>query len=252
MRKISIYIISLLAVSHCNPVMAQVKVQVKVQDSVLIPLKIRAGIEISGPVIYFTDNNNLNYEGFVSGDFNEKISLFFGGGYSNYKYSQYNYGYLSHGVFIKAGADFNLFKPEMAIGKYWGGIGVHYGISSFTSETPHFKQNNYWGSASSSIAPDRRMGHFLEFSPGFRAELFRNFSIGWSISIRRIIYSGKDKDLKPVYIPGYGDGGKTFSTGINYFIVYSIPFKKIRVPIKIEEPEEPADTEIPAGESSIR
>jgi hypothetical protein len=246
MRKISVYIISLLAAFSCYPVMAQDKPQ----DSVLIPLKIRVGIEISGPVIYFNDKNNLTLEGFVSGDLNEKITLYIGGGYSNYKYSQYNYDYVSHGVFFKAGPDFNLFKPEMAVGKYWGGIGVHYGISSFTSETPFLKQENYWGQASSLVAPDKRWGHFIEFSPGFRAELFRNFSIGWSISIRRLIFAGKDKDLRPVFIPGYGDGGRAFSTGINYFIVWNIPFKKIMVPIKIDMPEEPVEAENPSNQSS--
>jgi hypothetical protein len=240
MRRTYVYIISILVVFSCFPVTAQDVPQ----DSVLFPLKIRTGIEIAGPVIYLTDKNNLNLEGFFSGDINEKISIFIGGGYSDYKYSQYNYDYLSKGVFFKAGADFNLIKPEMSYGKYWAGIGVHYGISSFTSETPFFKQENYWGSSSSSIAIEKRWGHFIEFSPGFRAELFRNFSIGWSISIRRLINSGKGKDLRPVNIPGYGNGVKTFSTGINYFLIWNIPFKKILVPIKIEEPEEPEETEV--------
>jgi hypothetical protein len=239
MRRTFVYIISLLVAFSSFPVAAQVKPQ----DSVLIPLKIRTGIDISGPVIYLINNNNLSFEGFISGDINEKISLFLGGGYSNYKYSQYNYDYLSKGIFFKTGADFNLLKPETAAGKYWFGIGLHYGIATFTSETPSFKQENYWGSESSSIAPDKRWGHFFEFSPGFRAELFNNFSIGWSISLKRLIYSGKDKDLRPVNIPGYGNGGKTFGTGINYFIVWNIPFKKIMVPIKIDVPEEPVETE---------
>lgn len=243
MRRTFVYIISILVAFSSFPVTAQDVPQ----DSVLIPLKIRAGIEVAGPVIYLTDKNNLNFEGFISGDINEKISVLIGGGYSDFKFSQYNYDYLIKGVFFKAGADFNLLKPEMAHGKYWAGFGLHYGISSFTSETPFLKQENYWGSLSSSIATEKRWGHFIELSPGFRAELFRNFSIGWSISIRRLIYSGKDKDLRPIHIPGYGNGGKAFSTGINYFLIWNIPFKKIMVPIKIEEPEEPEEIETPGN-----
>jgi hypothetical protein len=207
-------------------------------DTVVIPLKIRVGLELAGPVIYFTDKNNLSFEGYVSGDLNEKMAIFLGGGYADFKYSQYNYDYLSRGVFIKAGVDFNLLKPEINMGKYWAGIGLHYGQSISTSETPSFEHENYWGTTASSIPAKTSWGHFLEISPGFKAELFNNFSIGWSVSLRRLIYSGTTKDLMPVYIPGFGTGGKKISFAMNYFITINIPYRKIRVVIKKEVPEE--------------
>ncbi len=130
----------------------------EIQDTVTIPLKIRAGIEVSGPVIYFTDKNILNTEGYLSVDLNEKLGVYFGAGYSDYKYSQYNYEYLNKGIFFKAGVDFNLLKPEVAMGKYWAGIGIRYGLSSFTSETPSFRHENYWGTTNSSLAPETKHG----------------------------------------------------------------------------------------------
>jgi hypothetical protein len=215
-------------------------------DSVEIPLKIKAGIEISGPVLYFIDKSILNLEGFVTTDLNEKLSLYLGGGYSDYSFSQYNYSFKTKGTFYKAGIDFNLLRPEVAEGKYWAGLGLYYGLDRFTSETPTFKHENYWGIATSSIARSTNWGHYLELSGGFKAELFRNFSIGWIISLRKLIYTGAPKDLRPVYYPGYGEGGKTLSFGLNYYISWNIPFKKIKVSIKpepAEEPEEDAETQ---------
>jgi hypothetical protein len=215
-------------------------------DSVVIPLKIRTGIEIAGPVIYFTDKSILNLEAFVTTDLNEKMSLYLGGGYSDYSYSQYNYSFKSKGTFYKAGVDFNLLRPEVAEGRYWAGIGFHYGLSRFTSETPSFKYENYWGITTSSIAASTNWAHYFEISGGFKAELFKNFSIGWLISLRKLIYTGAAKDLRPVYYPGIGEGGKSLSYGLNYYISWNIPFKKIRVAIKpepVEEPEEDAETE---------
>jgi hypothetical protein len=241
MRKIFVFIISLLFILINETTKGQESAQSG--DSVIIPLKIRLGIEVSGPVIYFTDRNILNIEGYVSGDLNEKISILLGSGYSDYKYSQYNYSFLSKGLFLKAGVDFNLLKPETAMGKYWAGVGVHYGLSSYFSETPIFTHENYWGKTSSSLAKDINLGHFIEVSSGFRAELLRNFSVGWLISVRKLIYSGTIKDLRPIYFPGYGAGGKSFSTGLAYYIVWNIPFKKIKVAIKKEKPEEPEETE---------
>jgi hypothetical protein len=177
-------------------------------------------------------------------DLNEKRSLYFGGGYSDYNYSQYNYSFLSKGSYFKAGIDFNILRPEAALGKYWGGIGIHYGLSRFTSETPSLKHDNYWGSVSLTLPRQLNWCHYLELSGGFKVEVLRNFSIGWLISIRKLIYTGAPVDLRPVYYPGYGEGGRSLTYGLGYYISYNIPFKKIKVQIKpepIEETDENAE-----------
>jgi hypothetical protein len=240
MRKTFVFIISLLFIL-INGTTIKGQDSVQFGDSVIIPLKIRIGIEVAGPVIYFTDKNILNVEGHLSTDINEKISIYLGGGYSNYKYSPYNYSFLSSGFFAKAGVDFNLMKPKKSKGRYWTGIGIHYGLSSYTSEIPYFKHDNYWGSASSSVGQSRSLGHFIEASPGFRAEIFKYMTIGWSLTLKKLISSGTSQDLKPLYLPGYGAGAKSVSTGINYYLIFTIPYKKIKVIIKPEPVEEPVE-----------
>ena len=229
------YSISLLLLLTCN------LIQVQAQDTILIPLKIKVGMEVSGPAIYYSDKNILNAEGYISVDLDEKKSVMFAAGYLNYKYSQYNYSYLNRGSFIRVGIDFNLLKPDKSLGKYWAGIGLRYGLSRFTSQVPFYDKEDYWGTTSSSISQKTNWGHFVEVSPGFRAEIFRNFSIGWSVSLRMLLYTGTGKDLKPVYFPGFGDGTKTVNAGLSYFIVWNIPYKKINAIIKKEVPEETDD-----------
>lgn len=235
MERTSSYIISLLIILFFG------MRQVSAQDTIDIPLKIKVGIEVSGPAIYFSDKNILNTEGYISADLNERRSFIFGAGYLNYKYSQYNYNYTNNGFFVRTGIDFNLLKPEKAQGKYWVGVGLHYGLSRFTSEVPSFQQENYWGIVSSSIAKKTNWGHFVEATPGVRAEVLKNISLGWTISLRLLLYTGTGKDLRPIYIPGFGNGAKTLSSGMNYFIVWNIPYKRIKVVLKKEEPEEPEE-----------
>ena len=79
MRKISAFFISMLLIMTTGSLRAQ--------DSLLIPLKLNAGIDISGPVIYMTDRNNLNAEGFFSVDRNERMSYVVEGGFSRFRYS---------------------------------------------------------------------------------------------------------------------------------------------------------------------
>ena len=238
MRKTFVSFISVLIIAVNTPLRAQEQPP----DSVVIPLKIRAGIEVTGPVIYLTDRNNFTAEGYLAFDLNEKTAIFAGGGYSNYKYSQYNYDYLNKGLFFKAGVDLNLLKPEISMGRYWAGIGLRYGVSVYTSETPTFWHKNYWGTVTSSITSSTRIGHYLEISPGVRIEFLKNFSMGWSVSLKKLIYSGTGKDLRPIFFPGYGTGGNQFSTGISYFLVLNIPYKKIKIEIKKEVPEETEET----------
>ena len=61
-----------------------------------------------------------------------------------------------------------------------------------------------------------------------------------------MLYSGTVKDLRPVNFPGFGDGTKTIATGLSYFIVWNIPYKKIQVILKKEvkeETDEDSDTD---------
>ena len=237
MRRISAYFISL-------PLLALgMSVSLNAQDTITVPLRIKAGIDVAGPLIYSTDKNILNTEVFFSADLSEKKAVYVSAGFLDYKYSQYNYEYESRGAFMKAGLDFNLLKPEKASDKYWAGIGLRYGITMFNSEYPSFSQNNYWGTKESSIGRTTNWAHFLEISPGIRTRIFSNISIGWNISMRMLLYSGTSKDLKPIYLPGFGNAQKTISQGISYYLVWSIPYKKIRVILKKEVPEEEEDTQ---------
>jgi hypothetical protein len=213
------------------------------QDTITVPLRIKAGIDIAGPVIYAANKNILNTEVFFSADLSEKKAVYLSAGFLDYKFSQYNYEYLNKGAFLKAGLDFNLLKPEKAADKYWAGVGLRYGITVFNSEYPSFSQDNYWGNTVSSISKSTHWAHFLEISPGIRTQIFSNISMGWNISMRMLIYSGSGKDLKPIYLPGFGNAQKTVTAGVSYYLVWSIPYKKIRVILKKEEPEETEDTQ---------
>jgi hypothetical protein len=230
------YVISILLLMSCSEFL------VRAQDTIPIPLKIKIGFEVSGPVSHHFNKKISNTEGYLSVDLNEKRSAFFSAGYSNFSYSQYNYTFWSKGSFAKAGMDFNLLKPDKSLGKYWLGLGLRYGISRFSSEVPFLEKTNYWGTTTTSIDTKSYWGHFFELSPGVRAEVLNHFSIGWSVSIRKLLYTNTGKDLKPVYFPGYGDGTKSVTAAMSYYIVWNIPYKKIKAVLKKETPDEEDDT----------
>jgi len=240
MRKIYEYFISILLIIFSTFSSSHA------QDTVLIPLKIKVGVDLLGPVNYYLNKDILSAEGYIAADLNEKLTITLNAGYLDYKNSEYNFEYNTKGSYLRAGVDLNLIKPKKSQGKYWVGAGLRYGLSVYNSEVPFFSKENYWGKTYSSVGTKSGMAHFFELSPGVRAEVLKNFTIGWSVSLRKLISSGAN-DVKPIYIPGYGNTGKTLSTGMNYFIVWNIPFKKISVIIKKEtkETEEEGESDNP-------
>lgn len=236
MRQIFSFIISIVIIlSMCN---VTVIAQEQSGDTIILPLKIRINTDIAGPAISLYDKGILNLEGNFSIDLGARTGFFLGAGYSDYKYSQYNYEYLSHGIFIKTGVDYNFFKPDKSMGKYWAGVGLRYGLSSYTNEIPLLEHDSYWGPTVTSVPPSSYVGHYFEIAPGFRAEIFKNFTMGWSINLRALLYNGTGEDMKPVYFAGYGRGDKSMSFGLNYFLGWNISYRKIKVYLKPELPDE--------------
>jgi hypothetical protein len=219
MKRIYVYFISFLILIIDNPASAQ--------DSIKVPLNIRAAIDVFGPAYHFFNPDNLTIEGQIAWEYNSKKSFALEGGYQNFRYSQYNYNYLSKGIFFRAGIDFNLLDPFLTQGKYYAGIGLRYGISIYNHEVTSFKQDNYWGTGTGYVASSGHIGHFVEVDPGIRTAIFNNISMGWNIRLRFLIYPGTDKDLKAVSMPGYGNATKSFSPGMTYYIVFNIPYKSV-------------------------
>lgn len=217
--------------------------QVHAQDTIQFPLKVKIGIDVYGPAVTYSNKNINNKEAYISVDLNESKAVVISAGTSDYKFSQYNYSYISSGKFIRAGVDFNLLKPDKSKGKYYFGIGLRYGLSSFNSEVPFFEKSGYWGTTTSSLPSKKTFAQFVEISPGVRTEIFKNFSMGWSIGMRLLISSGADKNIKPIYLPGFGNASKLLTAGVNYFLVWNIPFKTKTVIIKKPPPEEPEEND---------
>jgi hypothetical protein len=211
------------------------------QDTITVPLHFRAGFDISGPIVHLLNNDLLSYGVLASIDLNQAFALDAGMRYTSFSSSEYNYNFSSRGTSVVIGADYNFMKPKTAWGKYYAGIGLRYGLSFYGQEASGIKYTNTWGEGESSMPLSHHTGHFIEITPGVRTELFNGVTIGWNVYMRLLISSGAGKDLNPIWMPGYGDATSGMTTGAEYYVSFSIPYKKIKVIIKpkpVEEDEE--------------
>lgn len=192
-------------------------------DTVKARRSISAGFDITGPVIYATDNSKYNFEGHLSYRLNYKYYIVCEPGYSEYNYNQYNYEYNSEGWFVRLGADIGMLQPVASKINHFAGIGVRYGLSVFEQETPFVSIDSYWGKLNTSIPRNSVHAHFLEIQGGVKTEIFRNFLIGWSVKLRTLIYSSGRNGKRPVYIPGMGAADAAIVPSVSYYIIYRIP-----------------------------
>lgn len=202
------------------------------QDTVTVPLHIRAGFDLSGPVMHIIGNDLTSYGIAASADINSALAVTGNVRYSDFRSSGYSFDFMSRGISITAGTDYNFMKANASGGKYYAGIGLRYGLSFYSEEASVIRYNNEWGAGETAVPLSHHTGHFLEITPGVRAELFPGVTIGWNLYMRLLISAGAGKNLKPVHMPGYGAGTKGMTTGAEYYISFSIPYKKIRVVIK--------------------
>jgi len=216
---------------------------------VSVPLNIRIGFDIAHPILYFIDNNALTIDGYASVDLDEKFTVTFNSGYSDYGRNTDGYDFSAKGIYFKPGIDINLLKPQISAGKYWGGIGLRYGVSAFTYETTSFTQTNYWGNTEASIPQKSAIGHYLEVAPGFNAKITNWFTMGWRVSMSKLLYSGGKDNIRPLYIPGYGQSDKGVSFGASYYLSFSFSYKTIKAKYKednagagYEKYDEPKET----------
>ena len=210
------------------------------QDTVTVPLNIRAGFDLAGPVMNLIGSDLTTYGAIGAIDLNERYAAVMGLRYSSFSVSEYGYDYNSKGISLLAGAEYNMIRADLGAGKYFAGIGLRYGLSFYSQEAPRIYYTNSLGTGTSSLPLTSHTGHYLELAPGVRTELFHGVTIGWNVVVRLLLSPGCGKDIKPVWMPGYGDATRRMSRGMEYYVSVAIPYRRIRVIIKPkkEEPEE--------------
>ena len=59
-----------------------------------------------------------------------------------------------------------------------------------------------------------------------RAEVFRNFFMGWSVFMNIKFYQSGTPEMDPYNIPGFGKGENRVAVSFNYTLSYRIPVQQ--------------------------
>lgn len=191
---------------------------------------LRIGYDLSRLALYYFEPERTAYE--ISADFEIRKNLYpvFEFGQQKIKLEEPGFNYLSDGYYFRLGIDYN-FQKNYTIDQYeMVFIGFRYGFSKQTHSANNITvEDQYWGGfVAEPILEIPFQGHWIELAGGIRAELFKNFFIGWSFRGRLLLVKSKNTAMEAYYIPGYGKATKRLSVGINYSIYYKIPMFKFK------------------------
>lgn len=185
---------------------------------------IKIGLNIGRFSDYLFKPERVSYE--TSFDFNlsHKYYGVFEAGYSEIDMKKDNYHYISDGYFLKIGMDYNMLKKYPSD---YLGIGIRLGWTDFShSASDLIIESSHWPTYSSSASTEYHNTYWLEASFGIKGEVLKNIYLGWSALIKVRVSGVKDSNFQPYDIPGYGNGSKAMNLGVNYYILYQIPFNR--------------------------
>ncbi|AOW20015.1 DUF6048 family protein [Urechidicola croceus] len=196
-----------------------------------VPHGLRLGVDISKPIIGIFNEDISGIE--ITGDYRITNKIYAAAelGIYDRKSEEYNLKHSTKGSYIKVGGNINLYENWLGMNNEIF-FGLRYGLSSFTqtlnSYTPNYN-GTYFEPEEISVNQefDGLTAHWTELVIGLKVELLKNFYLGSSMSLKKIISQNEPENFKNLFIPGF-ERVYANNTGFsfNYTISYLIPIYK--------------------------
>ena len=123
--------------------------------------------------------------------------------------------------YFRIGANYNfLYKSSP---QYQALLGVRLGYSSFRYDVTDITYNNSYWDEHTAFAITGQSSHALwgELVAGLKVNIWREWSLGWSMRLRSIFTYGKNDNSSPWFVPGYGPRRQW--VGFTFTASYTLP-----------------------------
>lgn len=229
-RTISLYIIALLTLSNLAlPLHAQQENKPLTDEEVAAQpfyQGIMVGIDVAGLASKVLGSDLMSAEASLQANLKNRYFPVVELGYGSIDTTddETDIHYKASAPYLRLGADYNVFYRKPYLPGYLT-VGLRYGFTSFEYDVqaPPLTDPN-WGGTS---IPVNFQGvksnvHWAEAVVGLKANVLKNFYMGFSVRYRMRLSMTKHENSEPYQIPGFGKGKNNF--GIAYNLVYKLPF----------------------------
>ena len=194
--------------------------------------KLNIGLDLYKPIYSNLNNDNLSYEIVASLRIFENFAIASEIGSQDKYIEDENVNFTSTGEYFKLGFDYNLFNN-------WTGmdnsiyLGMRYATSSFNNKIDSYtlrNPNSYWSDNNvfnnyQTINHSNQNGDWIEFLVGIKVETIKNFYLGISLRLNRLLSNTIPNNFSNLYIPGFNKvtDDNSWGSGFNYTLTYSLP-----------------------------
>lgn len=124
--------------------------------------------------------------------------------------------------FFKIGASYNVFYNSNP--GYQLKFGLRYGITRFSYHYDDIViDEGYWNQPDYTSIPDQTSTvGYLEVVAAVKVKIYRNFAMGWTLKLHRIIHETDNAFGEPMIIPGYGNRKNLFTGGFSLMYTFGL------------------------------
>jgi len=193
------------------------------------PSAIRLGVDVYDLGTTLLDKNQTIYE------FNADIDVYnyfisFDYGIFDYQKINGSYEYHNKGTFYRIGPDVNFIPWEKFRSVFY--FGVRYGSAVFDDNIQFTETSKFFGQPLISRENNSLRSRWYEMVMGLKVPIWKGLELGLAGRVKFGLKSGEVNGLDPIVIPGYGRRISTTEFGLNYSILYRIPFRNKPIPPK--------------------
>ncbi len=133
--------------------------------------------------------------------------------------------YYNEGSFIKIGPDVNFFHKDPKQNALF--IGMRFAQSKYNDNIDFGYSNNFYGDNSKNVSNNKLKSNWFELTTGLKVRLTEYIWSGYTARFKFSVNNNyANNPLAPYWIPGYGAASRESSWGLEYWLIFRVPFKK--------------------------
>lgn len=222
MKRIYVFICSLLLTALFMPLHAREKTKKTVPDTVPLFNSIGVGIDLIKPISAAFNDYYTGLELSADMDLKHRFypALELGGGH--YQRTKNALDYKSDGGFARIGLNYNVFKNSDGINYGYVGLRYGYAFQQYQYQSG-YTFGSYWQDpVPINLSDCKAHTHWAEILVGIKVRIYRALSMGWTFRYNLRLGQKDSPMASPYYVPGYGKNGQK-SSSFTYSLYYQIP-----------------------------
>lgn len=211
-------------ISNISPAQGRVFLHPDSVKGKFIPTGIRLGTELINIGRSLSNSDLTEYTFTADVDFNRYYLNVELGSYERSFTDPSGSAYDVSGTYLRIGPDINFLKKDPDRNMLF--FGFRYGRTTIDDQLTYINTTSVFDNEQRTISNSGLKASWGELVTGMKVNIWKTLWLGYTARFRFGVDTFERNELIPHYIPGYGRADKTVSWGLNYWLMFRIPFRE--------------------------